>query len=152
MEAIHQRLKAHAKSEKNIMYTEDHMRQRFKARLYKPQRLLSISLEEEEKRALAGWWSFDEALRIAVFDDKEVLQDFVPDPEAFREQVRDLVIFMSDQVPMWLKISPGKQLYAEHEVGQKAGGSSGHIHQTSERQAPHSLPKTTRHRCPLEST
>ena len=85
-------------------------------RLYKPQRLLSISLEEEQRRALSGWHSFDEAVRLACFDPLDQLTDFCPNPQAFRDQVSDLVIFMSDQVPMWLKISPGTQLYGASEV------------------------------------
>ena len=36
--------------------------------------------------------------------------------EAFREHVRDLAIFMNDQIPMWLKLKPGKQVYAEFET------------------------------------
>ena len=91
-------------------------------RLYKPQRLLSISLEEEQRRALSGWHSFDEALRLACFDDLAQLQDFCPHPQDFRNKVSDLVIFMSDQVPMWLKISPGTQLYAASEITPAAKG------------------------------
>ena len=40
----------------------------------------------------------------------------VKDPEAFREHVRDLVNFMHDHTPMWLKLKPGKQVYAEFET------------------------------------
>ena len=32
--------------------------------------------------------------------------------------MRDLVIFMNDQIPMWLKLKPGKQVYAEFETRQ----------------------------------
>ena len=38
------------------------------------------------------------------------------DPKAFRENVRNLVIFMNDQIPMWLKLKPGKQVFAEFET------------------------------------
>ena len=37
-------------------------------------------------------------------------------PELFRDNVRELTIFMSDQIPMWLKLKPGKQAYAEWET------------------------------------
>ena len=30
--------------------------------------------------------------------------------------MRDLIIFMNDQIPMWLKLKPGKQVYAEFET------------------------------------
>ena len=113
---IQKRQAAHDKAEQNIQYTVDFIKDTYGMRLYKPQRLLSISMEEEERRALAGWHSFDQALRLACFDPVENLSDMVADPKAFRDNVEDLVIFMSDQVPMWLKISPGKQLYAAAEV------------------------------------
>ena len=32
--------------------------------------------------------------------------------------MRDLVIFMNDQIPMWLKLKPGKQVYVEYETGE----------------------------------
>ncbi len=101
---------------KNAKYTAEFIKDHYGLRLYKPQRLLSIPLEEEERRALHGWWSFDEALRIACVSPVSQLEDLVADPQGFRDNVENLVIFMSDQVPMWLKISPGKQLYAESEV------------------------------------
>eukprot|EP00959_Pyramimonas_sp_CCMP1952_P375316 7860681-Pyramimonas_sp.AAC.1 len=99
-----------------VQYTSEFIKDTYGIRLFKPQRLLSISLEEEEKRALHGWWSFDEALRLACVDPVSDLDDHVADPQGFRDSVEDLVIFMSDQVPMWLKISPAKQLHAEYEV------------------------------------
>ena len=99
-----------------VTYTAEFIKDLYGIRLYKPQRLLSISLEEEEKRALQGWWSFDEAFRIAAVSPVSQLEDLVADPQGFRENVENLVIFMSDQVPMRLKISAGKQLYAESEV------------------------------------
>ena len=37
-------------------------------------------------------------------------------PKLFREKVRELVIYMNDQIPMWLKIKPGAQVYAEFEI------------------------------------
>ena len=49
LEAIEKREKAHAKSDKNREYTEEHLRKRVKAKLYRPQRLIIMSLEEEEE-------------------------------------------------------------------------------------------------------
>ena len=40
----------------------------------------------------------------------------VKDPEAVRNNARNTVIFMNDQIPMWLKLKPGKQVYAEFET------------------------------------
>ena len=41
------------------------------------------------------------------------------EPKKFRENVRQLIIWMNDQIPMWLKIKPGKQIFAEYEVRQR---------------------------------
>ena len=61
----------------------------FDARLYKPQRLVSLSYEEEEKRALEGWWWFDWMLNLACFRQRVWKQTcliffecvFFPDPQ-----------------------------------------------------------------------
>ena len=95
--AIKKRLQACEKLVKNVEYTVQYMLDEFDARVYKPQRLLSIPLEEEERRALAGWQAFDDALRMATLDDVEELDTHVFDGQAFRDNVKDLVIFMSDQ-------------------------------------------------------
>ena len=56
--------------------------------------------------------------------------------------MRDLVIFMNDQIPMWLKLKPGKQVYAEFEtrkgkyernLGKLSGGGSQKRSTASER-------------------
>ena len=61
------------------------------------------------------------------------MYEYVCSCEAFRANVRDLAIFMSDQIPMWLKLKPGKQVYAEFEtrtgnyernLGSLSGGGS----------------------------
>ena len=85
------------------------------ASLFKPQRLVSLTYEEEERRALRGWWRFDWKLNLACFRALEELAAVTRKPKLFRQRVRELVIFMSDQIPMWLKIKPGKQVYAEFE-------------------------------------
>ena len=59
---------------------------------------------------------FDHKLNLACFRPLGELAELVKDPEMFRECVRDLVIFMNDQIPMWLKLKPGKQVYAEFET------------------------------------
>ena len=71
----------------------------FNARAYKPQRFLSIPLEEEEKRVLSGWRSFDNAVRVATLDPVGELGQYVLNPQIFRDQVKNLVILMSDQAP-----------------------------------------------------
>ena len=116
MRAIEKRLASHDRSQRNCEFTLRQMLHDFNAKLYKPQRLVSLTYEEEERRALRSWHRFDHKLNLACFRPLEELAAVVKDPEAFRHNVRDLVIYMSDQIPMWLKIKPGKQVYAEFEI------------------------------------
>ena len=100
---------------KNYEYTLRQLLLHLNATLFKPQRLVSLTYEEEERRALRSWHRFDWKLNVACFRPLQELADVVKDPHAFREHVRDLVMFMNDQIPMWLKLKPGKQVYAEFE-------------------------------------
>ena len=101
---------------KNYEYTLRQLLLHLNATLFKPQRLVSLTYEEEERRALRSWHRFDWKLNLACFRPLEELALVVKDPEAVRKHVRDLVIFMNDQIPMWLKLKPGKQVYAEFET------------------------------------
>ena len=121
MMAIEKRHLAHERSEKNSEYALTQMLHYFNARLFKPQRLVSLTYEEEERRALRSWHRFDWKLNLACFRPLEELALVVKDPEAVRKHVRDLVIFMNDQIPMWLKLKPGKQVYAEFETRKGKG-------------------------------
>ena len=100
---------------------------------FKPQRLVSLSYEEEERRALRSWFRFDWKLNLSCFRPVEELEKVVKDAKKFRKHVGDLIIFMNDQIPMWLNIKPGKQVYAEFEtrkgtyernLGSLSGGGS----------------------------
>ena len=100
---ITNRLAALERSEKSVTYTVDQMLKFMNAKLLKPQRLVSLSYEEEERRALRGWWRFDWKLNLACFRPLEELGALVRRPDLFREKVRELVMYMSDEYPMWLK-------------------------------------------------
>ena len=109
LSAIGRRLAAHERSEKNEDYTSDYLLNFMSAKLLKPQRLVSLSYGEEERRALRTWWRFDHKLYLARFAPLEQLREVVRKPRVFRDNVRNLVIYMSDQIPMWLKLKPGQQ-------------------------------------------
>ena len=47
-----------------------------------PQRLVSLTYEEEERRALRSWHRFDWKLNLACFRPLEELADSVKDPQA----------------------------------------------------------------------
>ena len=64
----------------------------FNARLMKPQRFVSLSFEEEERRCCRTWWRFDEKLHLACFKEIAELGAWVKEPQKFRENVKHLVI------------------------------------------------------------
>ena len=88
MSAIRKRQESHENSEKNYEYTLHHMVNHFNARLFKPQGLVSLTYEEEERRALRSWHRFDWKLNLACFRPLEELAKVVKDPKAFRDFVR----------------------------------------------------------------
>ena len=99
LRAIEKRLAGHRKNSKNEDMTVNQMLHHFNARLCKPQRLVSLTYEEEERRALRSWNRFDWKLNVACFRPLEELANLVRDPQGFRENVRDLVIYMNGQIP-----------------------------------------------------
>ena len=82
MQAIEKRLEAHERSERNSEYTLNQMLSYFNARLLKPQRLVSLTYEEEERRALRSWHRFDYKLNLACFRPLEELAEVVMHPQA----------------------------------------------------------------------
>ncbi len=65
--AIQQRERAHQKRLGNVEYTKDYMVRLFGARLLKPQRLISLSLDEDRLRCHVSWHMMDCALQLACF-------------------------------------------------------------------------------------
>ena len=61
------------------------------------------------------WLEFDAALEVAAFGDEEQLAKFVQNPVQFKQHRADCIIGWSDQIPCWLKMTRGKQVYAASE-------------------------------------
>ena len=101
---------------KNYEYTLRQLLLHLNATLFKPQRLVSLTYQEEERRAVRSWHRLDWKLNLICFRPLEELAQVVKDPEAVRKNARNTVMFMNDQIPMWLKLKPGKQVYAEFET------------------------------------
>ena len=120
MRAIQRRVHSHLTSERNSEFTIKQMLSEWNARLLRPQRLVSLTFDEEERRTLRSWWRFDFKLFLATMVELEELSHLVSDPEMFRDNVRDLavsmIVFMNDQIPMCRTLKPGKQVYAEWET------------------------------------
>ena len=85
--------------QKNRDKTVDQMQKLFGCRLLKPQRLCSMTLEEESQRVNETWYLFDFVMWLAAFSDIEELGEHVIDPVEFRKNIKATVICMSDQMP-----------------------------------------------------
>ena len=72
------------------------------------QRATNLSAEEERKRVVFGWRFFDQALADIASQDPERIS--VKEPGAFIRRASETAIIMSDQIPVWLKVEPGKLL------------------------------------------
>ncbi len=82
LQAIGKRFAAHRKNRKNTEYAKDFLCKVLGAKLIKPQRLVSVSVEEEERRCHLSWQFFDNVMRIAAFGSREELAEMVNSPES----------------------------------------------------------------------
>jgi len=92
------------------------MQKLFGAKLLRPQRLIHIGLEEELRRVQDSWWYHDWVLWLACFSSLDELAQHVENAATFREHIRKTVMLHSDQMPFYVKLSPGKQLYMKEET------------------------------------
>ena len=106
---------AHQKSQKNQAKTVDQMQRLFRCRFLKPQRLIHLSLSQEKERLLESWQFWDVVLWLACFAPIELLGQHVINAQEFRDHVKQTVLVMSDQLPFWIKLVPGKQVFAPGE-------------------------------------
>ena len=84
------------------------------ARLRKPQRLTTLSINEERARWRVTLQGYDRVLWEAM--RPECLEDKVVDPQGFVDGIEDAVVVHADQVPCWLRIGALRQLYGSAEV------------------------------------
>ena len=102
-------------------YWRDRLKSVVGARLLKPQRLLTLSLDEERNRVFETWKDYDFKMHMMCFGPIEWLQQHVQDPEDFRKNIKTTVLSFLDQVPLWVMPRAGKQLYGEWELRKKSG-------------------------------
>ena len=86
----------------------------------KPQRVMNLTSKEERHRAEATWTAYDRAMWTMGFAPVEELAELVANTEQVRDNLKDTVLFFSDQVPFWVKVVSSRQLYGENEL-RKAG-------------------------------
>ena len=86
------------------------------AKLLHPKRMSLLSMEEEEARVKQSWMAWDAAVNVAAFGTELELKKYLAAPESFIAARHQLVIGMSDQIPVWVKIGRGKQIYSSAEV------------------------------------
>ena len=86
------------------------------AKLLKPQRLVSLSLQEERRRVECSWQAFDFRVHRAAFGDLSFLEQSVMEPKSFRDNLGSTVLCFSDQIPFWIKVGSTRQLFAQFET------------------------------------
>ena len=91
----------------------------------KKQRVSHLSKAEEIKRMEIGWQFFDQLLWIAMCGDPGELSKFVLQPERWILDRQDIVITMSDQIPVWLMPQVEKKLVQQKKVSEVWKASKG---------------------------
>ena len=86
--------------------------------MLKPLRLVNLTEEEEEEevRCHMTWQEFDRCLWLAGCADAADLVGEVLCPDEFAEKRKEVILGFSDQVPFWVKLAAGKQVYPESET------------------------------------
>ena len=83
------------------------------------QRTTSLQPQEERERMKEGWQHWDRQLFRAGCEAPVELADWVAKPVRWVENRENIVISMSDQIPVWLKPDSGKRLVPREQI-QKA--------------------------------
>ena len=86
------------------------------ARLLKPQRVLTLTMDEEKMRACDTWRLFDWMMDQMVRRSGKFFEDRFALPQQAMSRLHETVLMFSDQIPCWLKIAPGRQLFRKDEV------------------------------------
>ncbi|CAE8743180.1 unnamed protein product [Polarella glacialis] len=97
----------------------DRLVEQIGAKVLKPGRMSTLSMDEEEARVKAGWKDFDAAMWLAAFSPEAELEKWVANPGDFMERRHECVLGFSDQIPVWIKIGRKKQVYCSKEVGKR---------------------------------
>lgn len=74
-----------------------------------------LSEQEEQVTAKLTYQSLDHTLHLACFAPLEDLSARVGKAGEFRENISDLVVVCSDQIPLWIKSGSERELFAEWE-------------------------------------
>ena len=107
-------------SAKNRAYRSNEIMRFAGARLLKPQRLVSLTADEEKRRAQATWRAFDAKIHAVSFGDEATLsENGIGNPKQFLENRHECVLTFSDQVPFYCKARSTEQVYAAHEVSER---------------------------------
>jgi hypothetical protein len=96
--------------------------------LLKPPRLTNLSEEDEAMRVKLGWKLWNHKLWIAAFGTASQLQNMVQFVEPFMQNRPQLVIGISDQIAIWIRIGREEQkITKKWEVKQLDGGKKGQV-------------------------
>ena len=89
------------------------------AKCLRPQLTSHLSMLEESIRAMLTWQSFDSALHRCAFGTIEELSTQVARPTEFRAHIGQCILGFSDQVPLWVKETQARSVYASWETSHR---------------------------------
>ena len=118
VENLRKRLKALDKDH-SVRWLGNMIQRHLEARLLKPQRVMTLSMDEEKMRALNTWMLFDWIMDQMVRRSEKFFRARFAAPRPAMRNVSETVLMFSDQIPCWLKIASGRQLFRKDEVQAK---------------------------------
>ena len=101
-----------------VRYLGDKLQEYLGARYLKPQRVMTLSPAEEQARLEATWQHFDFAMW-SMLNDHDWTKDHFAKPAAVKESLKLTSLLFSDQVPFWVKVTAGRQMFGHEERKQR---------------------------------
>ena len=86
------------------------------ARFLRPQRVMNLSPAEEKHRAQATLQNLDQIMHGMMKGEAKFMRQRFANPEQATENMKEAVLLFSDQIPVWIKITPNRQLFGKDEV------------------------------------
>ncbi|CAJ1447610.1 unnamed protein product, partial [Effrenium voratum] len=109
-------LRRHMKDEKAMQKRCDGLVKALGAKELRPNLTTHLSHVEQQVRALLSWQQHDYDQWRVAFGGQDMLEDLVAKPDEALKMREKAVLGFSDQIPLWAKKVPVKEVYAEHEV------------------------------------
>ena len=101
---------------------------RVSAKLQKPQRLLTLTSDQERHRYKCTCQHFAWVMHLVDYGSKDQLKQYVSDPEKVISMRRRCVLVFIDQVPWFVKVKSSQQLYHDSETKRSSHRRNAEMH------------------------